>query len=1023
MCLGGKDSVVCVTSDRPPDTAAVRHHDIDCEQPATPDHPAEAAPTPGRTQEDPEEPDDPMTAIISDFRKKHESNFILGHVNINSFRHKFPFISDILCKRHFDYLAISESKLDSSFTYAQFHIEGFSMYRQDNTDKSGGIIVYIRSDLPHRRLTECEYNGDGFESLSIEVTIGTSKSVISCIYKHPCVKNEVFKSKIANIVDKNILICDDFTLIGDMNCCPRKSKTIADICDLYDLSNLIKQPTCHKGEVPTILDVILVSNKKRYAGVLNTPCNISDFHHIIGTATRRHAPFQKPRQIVYRSYKRLNDDDFREDILNAPFHVCEVFDDVEDMAWFTSKLISDIVDAHAPLKSKTITSNPVPYMNSELRKAIYSRNMIRNKFRKYGNMYWEANRRHRNHVVAIRKKSLSAYFSKKCAKKDKSFWSTVKPFISDNKIKNNSNIILREGGETIVDNKGVSDTFNEYFASIASSIGFKDSVCSGKAAIEKHKYHPSVMKINETYGGRFSSFDFVPICENDIRHKLKNIDIKKATGYDKIPGKLLRLAHNELASPLTFLINTCMGRHIYPGVMKFAEVSPIYKKADNLVKNNYRPVSVLTILSKLYEGVMNDQLHGHFSTIFNDLLSAFRRGYSCQALLIKMIDDWKVSLDNKEFVGAIFMDLSKAFDCLPPGLLVSKLHAYGLSSSACDLMYSYLSDRYQRVKVGNERSEWLKLEKGVPQGSILGPVLFNIFMNDLFLFMEKCKLYNYADDNSMSKTSVDLQTVLHSLRHDGDIAIKWFSENGMQANPEKFQFMIMSPTPVPPQTITLNNDVCITSEPLVKILGVLVDDGLKFNEHVSACCTKAARQLNALARISRYLEVPSKRLIYESFILSNFNYCPLVWHFCGKQNNGKLEKINERALRILYKNYTSSYTELLQVANSTSLLTSRLDNMTVEVFKCLKCVNPPILNDMFVTKSVSYSLRNPIRIIQPVRRTTQFGIRSVSYIGAKLWNDLPLGNIHPSDIDICDFKLLVRSLQGSQYDESFTSFI
>ena len=211
-------------------------------------------------------------------------------------------------------------------------------------------------------------------------------------------------------------------------------------------------------------------------------------------------------------------------------------------------------------------------------------------------------------------------------------------------------------------------------------------------------------------------------------------------------------------------------------------LSPIFKKDDNLLKGDFRSVNILTSVSKIYEKVLNNQLLWHLNAIFNDLLSAFRKGHSSQSLL-KFVEDMKNALDQKHAVGALFMDLSKAFDWLPHGLLVAKLHANGLSPAACCPLGDYLSGRRQRLKISNARSTWETLAKGVPQGYILGPLHFNIVINDMFYFMEKCSLYNYADVNSLSNPATSVDGVLSNRRHDCEISLRWFNQNGMEENP------------------------------------------------------------------------------------------------------------------------------------------------------------------------------------------------------------------------------------------------
>ena len=222
-----------------------------------------------------------------------------------------------------------------------------------------------------------------------------------------------------------------------------------------------------------------------------------------------------------------------------------------------------------------------------------------------------------------------------------------------------------------------------------------------------------------------------------------------------------------------------------------------------------------------------------------------------------------------------------------------------------------------------------------PTRIYFGPLLFDIFINDLFLFIEKCNLHHYADDNTVSYLAPCLSDVLSSLQSDCNCAIEWFTNNGMKANPDKFQFMILSSSSLAPVELVLDNSTCIISQDCVKVLGITIDKQLNFNEHISLCCTKAARQLNAFARIFKYLNLNSRRAIHHSFIASNFGYCPLVWHFCGKTINAKLEKFQERSLRILCKYYTSSYEELLRNTGLSTLLLNRLKCLLLETSKTI----------------------------------------------------------------------------------------
>ena len=233
---------------------------------------------------------------------------------------------------------------------------------------------------------------------------------------------------------------------------------------------------------------------------------------------------------------------------------------------------------------------------------------------------------------------------------------------------------------------------------------------------------------------------------------------------DKLSCKILKLGKPSLWSPLTDLINLSIRTSTFPDYLKCAQVAPLHKTNKQMDKTNFRPVSVLTTTSKLYdENILSEQFSLYFDDIFYQYLCAFRKVHGCQTTLLRLLEDWRGALDRHEYVAALLMDLSKAFDCLPHDILLSKLLAYALRNESVQLLNSYLSGRKQQIKLNNIVSSWSVIKKGVPQGSILGPLLFNVFINDIFYFIEHGTLYNYADDNTLSFSCPDFDRLIQVL--------------------------------------------------------------------------------------------------------------------------------------------------------------------------------------------------------------------------------------------------------------------
>ena len=258
----------------------------------------------------------------------------------------------------------------------------------------------------------------------------------------------------------------------------------------------------------------------------------------------------------------------------------------------------------------------------------------------------------------------------------------------------------------------------------------------------------------------------------------------------------------------------------------------------------------------------------------------------------------------------------------------------------------------------------------------------------MFLVQISGNIANYADDNHLYNKNVCVENLLDDLVNDANAAVTWFHENHMVANPEKFQSIILSRnggvcTPISVE----NNDLCPTNE--IKVLGVTLDDRLNFKSHVDDICNRASRQINSFKRFSKYLKIDRRLSVYKSFIQSNFSYCPVAWLFCGRKNSNKLEKLQERALRIVFNDFSSSYEFLCERANTLPLSFYRLRFLCIEMYKCIKETNPTYLNDLFCEQTSDYELRDSSRLIQPKFNTSKFGFKSFRYFGAKLWNVLP----------------------------------
>ena len=946
-------------------------------------------------------------------RQDFENNVILGYLNVNSIRNKHNDLFSLV-GNNFDILCIAETKIDSSFPKRQFEVKGYkSPFRLDVSDKSGGLLVYAKEALSSSRPKGFTLPKD-IQVIPLEIRLKSCKWLVISIYRPPKQDLGYFLTWLSKLLD--FYSSERCIVLGDFNTEPADSN-LSNFIDSHEFHNHVKFKTCFKSPNGTCIDLIL-SNKRhglQLTGSLDT--GISDFHRLVYTVLKSTFIKLPPKEILYRNFKHFSETDFLTELSNK---LCSFPREMIVCNYdFFEFVFSSVLDKHAPWKKKFIRGNEKPHMNKALKKAIMKRSKLWNIYCKSKHLPdLLAYKEQRNFVTKLNKKTKKLFFEtalKDVNNSPKTFWNLCKPFMTD-KGPSKSQIVLQKfDGSLIQDETKVSLIMNSHFNNVTKPLNLfkwnRDFCSSGKNpvldAIKKYENHPSILKIRSKSKSS-QEFHFKKVTEKQVYEIISKLDSSKKTG-GPISNKILKSSVNVICPYITEIINLSIQNCTFPDKLKLAEITPVPKTADSQCIWDFRPISILPAISKIFEKVLCNQLTAYFETLFCNLLCGFRKGHSTQDALLQLLRSWQKRLDEGNIVGTILMDLSKAFDCLPHDLIIAKCAAYGVDFKSLSLLSDYLSNRYHRVKIGCRFSDWLLFIIGVPQGSILGPLLFNIFLNDIFLFLQEASICNFADDNSLYVHARSLVEVIQTLEAETINVLEWFKFNSIAANPAKFQLMFLGNFGDNCDIKVRVDNTILRPKSCVKLLGLIIDSKLSFSEHVQTLCKSASAKVKALFRIRPYLNLISAKRLCEAFVLSSFNYCPLIWMY-GCKSNHTLINFQFRALQAVYFNFSSSFTELLERDASVSIHVKNLRYLLIEIYKIIHRESPSFLWDMFVTKSSPYSLRSGGSLKLPPTKTQKFGTRSITFRGSLLWGSLPHSLKSAESLKL--FKTQIKSWSG-----------
>ena len=942
---------------------------------------------------------DGMT-MLKNIRTKYVKNIIVGHLNVNTIENKIDSLK-LLIPGNIDVMVITETKIDDSFPISQFCIDGFRKpFRLDRNNFGGGILVYVREDIPCKELKKHNFSND-IEGIFLELSFRKTKWLVLATYHPPSQNDTYYFESIGKALDLYDKSFDKCLLVGDFNA-EETEIVMSTFLNTYSLKNLVKEKTCFKSiQNPSTVDLFLTNNSRCFQSTRAISVGISDFHKLIVTVMKTTFEKLPPQKISYRDFKKFKEDDFRSDLLQSLNRIGNGIDFTEFQETFLK-----VLNNHAPLKEKTVRANDMPYMTKQLRKAIMNRSRLENKYHRdcTGESYRNF-KRQKNYCNRLRYRERKKYYENLDEAKVKDvreFWKTTKPFLSDKGTSRQSKITLIKDGVIISADDDVANTMNDFFEQAVSSLSIKDPVehlvlepCNSGDPIDEiiHKYsqHPSIKLIKDNVHVT-EKFCFNNTSLEEVENEIKGLNSKKSNPSNTVTSKNLQNYIDICSKTLYDIISRGIDTGYFDDGMKLADLTPVHKKDVTTDEKNYRNISGLPAGSKVFERIMHKQMSKFFDNYLSPYMCGYRKGYSTQHALLVLLEKWRAMLDKKGFAGAILMDLSKAFDTLNHELLIAKLAAYGFDKSSLKLIRSYMSNRWQRTKINKSYSSWSKLLTGVPQGSILGPLLFNIYLNDLFYLVNDCDVCNFADDTTPYACDTNLTNLMSRLEYATEQAIDWFEINYMKLNVDKCHLLVGGSKN---ENVTAKiSGFEITESKKEKLLGIEIDNELTLNEHVLKLCKKAGKKLNALSRLCKILSFKKRRSLVMAFFESQFKYCPLVWMSCSRKLNNKINALHYRSLKIAYKNYELSFEDLLKLDKSYTIHDRNIQTLAKEMYCSMKKISPPFMNQVFLERETNdnvsshtrsrsnfYNFSNP--------RTTRYGLEALRNIGPQIWNMIP----------------------------------
>ena len=848
-------------------------------------------------------------------------------------------------------LGDTESWLNETYDNKDVAIDGYHPpQRCDRVGKSGGgVAVYVIDGFDFMRRTDIET--PDIESVWIEMKPRNSKPILICtVYRPPDSNLDQWLEGLEVQINSAYTGSAHIVVMGDINVnylsdSAEKDKLCACMRQ-YEMRQIVKDATRCTTHKQSLIDHVWISSTN-YTPEIKVPViGTSDHSPTCLVMSSKGFNVNQHTSIRYRSFKNFDENKFKSDTGEVPWGVLEMFDDPNDFLGVWNDLFLNVLDSHAPMREKRVKRQWQPgWLTDDIVESMRTREY--HKAKKNDELY----KHWRNKVVSqIRQSKIEYYESlvRANAGNTHKIWSYMKELAP-----RATSVLpsrLQDGGDSKFD---VANDFNNFFTEIVTKY----------IPTDNNNFDTTCVEECATRGGSDAAdtFEIPHITISQTVEILSSLDINKATGVDGIPSRVLKLASAQIAPSICKLINLCLDQGVFPSQWKQAKVSPIHKGGQIDDPGNFRPVSILCTLSKIFERHIHNCLYEHLQPYLYHGQSGFRQNHSCETALSRMVDLWTKNIDAGNINGVILLDLRKAFDLINHRILLTKLQKYKVGEMSIKLLDSYLSDRTQFVAFKGANSDPLYVRSGVPQGSIVGPLLFLAYMNDLPVCLsDGSSLDMFADDSTLTAAAKSVPQIEASLNCDLEAVNMWCLNNKMAINSVKTKAMLLT-TSQRRSNMQTNINVSLSGDKLevvdkAKLLGVIVDHNLTWKSQIDNVCLKMTKHIALLRRIKPFLSQEMRKTYYMAYIQSSTDYCLTIWGHCSDIH--RVRKLQNLALRIIADEprRTSSLPlfRRYRVMPITDRLTYRINSL---VFKSMNGMAPDYLSDMFTLVSASHGRR------------------------------------------------------------------